>query len=158
MSDGEFWRVSPISDTYNFSHSHGSLHQKFLFFPLPFMWIPSFTPRNDKYAISLKRNIIPRKISLGITSIFSRFEFDVLLMVLDATPSLICFSPFPRIWSHQFTTLLQDLLGSGARSNGALALTILIYVVIYCRAAVRVRDVNSWWSISVFTISHQPAA
>jgi len=36
MSDGEFWRVSPTSDAYNFSHSHGSLHQKFLFFPPSF--------------------------------------------------------------------------------------------------------------------------
>ncbi|EFN71479.1 hypothetical protein EAG_06301 [Camponotus floridanus] len=53
---------------------------------------------------------------------------SIVLRTGDATPSLICFSPFPRIWSHQFTTLLQDLLGSGARSNGALALTILIYV------------------------------
>jgi len=36
-----------------------------------------------------------------------------------------------------------------------LALTILIYIVIYCCTAVRVRDVNSRWNINMFTISRE---
>lgn len=107
-------------------------------------------PRNDKYAISrLRKNIFyEREISLqGSPDIFPGFEFDVLLMVLDATLSdmFLPFSPLHLV-PHQFTTLLRDLLCSGVpvQTGGSGINYSNLRCNLLPRHALRVRDVNFW--------------